>query len=380
MNKESKPSQIRAAIGPVKWCQYIVKAGYLTVGAMTIAHVVWYFAARKILAWPAEIYLWHYIIYPTIGLLSLNGIVDLLIRSSRVKLVTKEYMSLSLFLIFSFYLCLTHRIAAVLLGSFTLTIFASCIFTNIRITRWSFGMSSIALLLTSVKIYIEGEMDKDMIMEIFVTYYILLCSYFLAKALIRSGHDGLMVLMQYQNQQKSMEEQLKLDPFTGLYNKKTFEEWLPQLMEECKNSNICFSLAMIDVDNFKHVNDIYGHIEGDRVLLHLAHILNRNSNENIHTFRIGGDEFAIMFRGYCVKEAFKVCDNLRSIMDISLISDSNKVHVTFSCGLACMNLKHTNPIELLKAVDSALYTAKYNDRNKVVIYKGSVQCVNEVKN
>lgn len=49
-------------------------------------------------------------------------------------------------------------------------------------------------------------------------------------------------------------------------------------MEECRNSNSCFSLAMIDVNSFKRVNDIYGHTEGDRVLLNLAHILNINSN------------------------------------------------------------------------------------------------------
>ena len=214
------------------------------------------------------------------------------------------------------------------------------------------------MLLTGGKIYSEGKLDKDMIMEIFVAYSIMLCSYFLAKALIRSGHANLMALMQYQNQQKSMEEQLKLDPFTGLYNKKTFDQWLPQLMEGCRKSNLCLSLAIIDIDKFKHVNDVYGYTEGDRVLLHLAHILNSNSNDNILAFGIGGDEFAIIFKGYCVKEAYKICEGLRSIMDISLLNGLNKLQVTFSCGLACMNLNHTSPIKLLKATDSALYTAK----------------------
>ncbi len=378
--EEGKLSQIRATIGPIKWCQYIVIAGYLTVGAMALAHVVWYFAARKILAWPAEVYLWNYIIYPTIGLVSLTITADLLIRSNRVKLIAKEYISLSLFLIFSFYLCLTHRIASVLLATYSLTIFASCIFASIRITRWSFGMSSVALLLTGVKIYFEGKLDKDMIMQIFVAYHILITSYFLARALIRSGNDNLMILMEYQNQQKSMEEQLKLDPFTGLYNKKTFDEWLPQLMEESSNLNICLSLAILDVDKFKRINDVYGHAIGDKVLLHLAHILNSNKNENIYVFRIGGDEFAIIFKDYCVKEAYKVCDGMRSMMGSSMHHDADKIHVTFSCGLACMNLKYTSSIELIKAADSALYKAKNNDCNKVVISEGAGECVNQVKN
>ncbi|WP_313184753.1 GGDEF domain-containing protein [Lacrimispora sp.] len=380
MIKENKLSKIRVTIGPIRWCQYIVIAGYLTVGAMTLAHVVWYFAARRILAWPAEIYLWHYIIYPTIGFVLLTVTADLLTRSNRVQLIVKEYISLSLFLIFSLYLCLTHRIASVLLASYTLTIFASCIFANVRITRWSFGMSSIALLLTGVKLYFEGDLDKDMIMQIFVAYYILLSSYFLARALIRSGNDSLMMLIEYQNRQNSMEEQLKLDSFTGLYNKKTFDEWLPQLMEECKNSNKCLSLAMLDVDKFKRINDVYGHMAGDKALLRLAHILESNKNENIYVFRIGGDEFAIIFKDYCVKEAYKVCDGMRSMMGSSMHHDADKIHVTISCGLACMNLKYTSSIELIKAADSALYKAKNNDRNKVVISEGAGECVNQVRN
>lgn len=377
MEIENNASRIRDTSGPIKWCQYIVTASYLTVGAMTLAHIVWYFAARKILAWPADIYLFHYIIYPTIGLFSLTMVADLLIRSNHVQLIAKKYISLSLFLIFSFYLCLTHRLATVLLGSFSLSIFASCIFSNIRITRWTFCMSSFALLFTCFKIYLEGKLDGDMCMELFVSYDILLCSYLVAKALIRCGNDNLMALMYSQNQQLGMQEQLKLDPFTGLYNRKTFDDYLPQLMEECKRSNICLTVAMIDVDNFKRVNDVYGHAVGDRVLLHFACILNSNKNENIHAFRMGGDEFAIIFKDYCVYNAYKVCNGMRSILDSSLLDDVDSRNVTFSCGLACMNMQLTSPAEITKAADSALYTAKNNGRNKVLIYKDSIQCIKQ---
>lgn len=378
MKREDNASEIEDTSGPFKWCRYIVTAGYLTVGAMAMAHIIWYFAARKILAWPADVYLWNYIVYPTIGLFLLTLAADLLIRSDRVRLIAKECISLSLFLIFSFYLCLTHRIATVLLGSFSLSIFASCIFANIFITRLTFWMSSFSLMITGLKIYYEGKLDNDMIMEIFVAYCILLCSYLLAKALIKSGHDSLAALINSRNQQLCMQEQLKLDPFTGLYNKKTFDELLPQLMEECRNSNMCLSLAIIDVDDFKRVNDVYGHTTGDKTLLHLARILNSNRYESIYTFRIGGDEFAIIFKNYCVKEAYRVCDGMRSVMESSLLHDVGEIHVTFSCGLACMNLHDTKPIEILKAADSALYIAKRNNRNKVVVYEGSIQCVKEM--
>lgn len=175
-----------------------------------------------------------------------------------------------------------------------------------------------------------------------------------------------------------MQEQLKLDPFTGLPNRKTFDDCLPKLIEESQNSKICLSLAMIDVDHFKQVNDGYGHAVGDQVLLHLAQILKSNQTKNIHAFRIGGEEFAIIFEDYCVNEAYKICDGMRSIMESCSLHDvDNKIGVTFSCGLACMNLQDISPAELSKAADSALYTAKNHGRNKVVIYGGPAPCRNQ---
>lgn len=367
-NKNTVLDQPRTLMDPIKWCHYIVKAGYATVIVITLAHVVWFFAARKILAYPADIYLREYIILPFIGLSVLNLAADFLVRSHRLPLVAKEYISLSLFLLFSFYLCLTHNIASVLLGTFVLSVFASTVFSNIKLTRRIFLISNLALLSSGVKIYIEEQFDSRILMEIFVAWDMLLCSYLLAKVLIRYGQDNLVSLMHFYHQQQSMEEQLKLDLFTGLYNKNTFDDYLPKLMKECRDSNIPLFLAMIDVDHFKQVNDRYGHMVGDRVLLHLAQILKSNRTENLNVFRIGGEEFAILFKDYRMEDAYKICDGMRSIMESSSLHDVDKMSVTFSCGLACMNRQYTDPAEFAGAADSALYTAKRNGRNRIVVY------------
>ena len=375
-NKEFNPDQTRTYIKPLKWCHYIVNTGYATVVIITLAHVIWYFAAREVLAYPPDVYLLNYIVFPAIGLSAMNLAADFFVRSQRVTLVMKEYISLTLFLIFSLYLCLTHRIATVLLGAFVLSVFASTVFSNVKITRWTFLVSSLALLSCGAKIYLDGNSNSSTLMEIFVAWDMLLCSYLLAKVLIRYGRDNLVSLMHLYNQQQNMQEQLRLDLFTGLQNKKTFDDCLPKRIEECRSSNICLSLAVIDVDHFKRVNDVFGHAVGDRALLHLAQILKSNKTENISAFRIGGDEFAIIFKDYCVNEAYKICEGMRSIVESSSLHDvDKKINITFSCGLACMNLKHTSHEELLKAADSALYKAKSNYRNRVEVYDGSVQCV-----
>ena len=185
----------KALIDLNTWCRYIVNVGHATAVLIILAHVIWYFAARSVLAWPPDIYLRNYIVLPAIGFFALNLLVDRFVRSARFPLPLKEFLSLSLFIIFSLYLTMTHDIAKVLLCSYFLPIFASTIFSNVKITRWIFFMSIVAVLMSGVKIYFEGELDSSTFMEIFVVCFMFLCAYLLAKVLIRYSHDNLAALM-----------------------------------------------------------------------------------------------------------------------------------------------------------------------------------------
>lgn len=355
-------------IEPIKLCRYIVDIGYITAAFIILAHVIWYFAAQTILAHSTDVYLWDYIILPAIGLFALTFLTDLFVRSPRLSLVVKEYLSLTLFVIFSLYLSMTHDIARVLLASFILPIFASTIFLNVKITRWIFWISNLAVSLVGVKLYFSGELDSNIIMQIFVVFFMFLCSYLLSEILIKYGHYNLTTLIHFDNRQQNMQVQLKLDPFTGLNNKKTFDENLPKLMEECRNDQKFISLAMIDIDSFKSVNDLYGHAMGDRVLLYLSQTLQKVQNENIQAFRIGGDEFSILFKDCNTEETYKICESMRTQMASCPIRAIDKKHVTISCGVVCIDPQNAS-LEMFKnTADSALYEAKNSGRNQVVIY------------
>jgi len=359
-------------VNPIKWCHCIVNVGYIISALIIMAHVIWYFAARSILAHPPDVYLRDYIILPAIGLFGLVVFVDLLVRSPRFSLLVKEAVSISLIIAISFYLCLTHVIAKVLLGSFILPIFASTIFANVKLTRWMFWASSLAVLLIGVIYYSSGKLDGDMIMQIFVACFMLICSFQLARILIRHSHDNLETLTNFDNKHQYMQEQLKLDPFTGLYNRKTFDDYLPKFMEECQDENVLISMAMIDVDNFKYVNDLYGHPMGDRVLLYLSRILRKVQDEKIHAFRMGGDEFSVLFKGFDAEKSSWVCESLRAQMESCPLRATDGKRITFSCGVVCINPKNVDPEMFTKAADSALYAAKNSGRNKVMIYENTI--------
>ncbi|MFA6893858.1 MAG: GGDEF domain-containing protein [Synergistaceae bacterium] len=375
MDKDIDCERDKEYIEPIRWCRYIVNTGYATAALMILAHVIWYFAARSVLARSPDDYLRNYIVLPAIGLFALTFFADLFVRSHRFSLVSKEYLSLTLFVIFSFYLSLTHDIARVLLASFILPIFASTIFLNVKITRWIFWISSLAVLLVGVKIYLSGKLDSNMLMQIFVVCFMFLCSYLLAKVLILYGRDNLRTLMLFDNKQQNMQEQLKLDPFTGLNNRKTFDDYLPRLVEKCQNTQKSLSLAIIDIDHFKSVNDLCGHAMGDRVILYLSQTLKNIQNENIRAFRIGGDEFSILFEGCSTEETYRICEAVRTQMESCPLRTANDERVTLSCGVVCTDPENAD-LEMLKnAADSALYAAKNNGRNQVVIYNDLVPSV-----
>lgn len=358
----------RSYIEPIKWCRYIVNTGYATAAIIILAQVIWYFAARNVLASPPDVYLRNYVVLPAIGLFALTLFSDLFIRSPRFSLVSKEYMSLAVFIIFSSYLSLTHNIARVLLASFILPIFASTVFSNVKMTRWMFWISTLAVLLVGVKIYFSGKLDINILMQIFVVCFMFLCSYLLAKVLILYGHDNLATMMQFDDKHQNMEEQLKLDPFTGLNNRKTFDDQLPKLLEECRNAQKFISLAMIDVDHFKGVNDLYGHPVGDRVLIYLSHALKKIQTKNIRAFRMGGDEFSILFKDCDPEETYRICEALRIQMGSCPLRTADEKRVTLSCGAVSIEPVNSDPEMLIKAADSALYTAKNSGRDRVVVF------------
>ncbi len=108
------------------------------------------------------------------------------------------------------------------------------------------------------------------------------------------------------------------------------------------------------------MNDLFGHF---------SQILKNNHAENIHAFRIGGDEFAVLFRDCDAKETYRICETIRAQMESASFQDIDQKGVTISCGVVCKILKHPGLEELIKAADSALYTAKSKGRNQVVVYE-----------
>lgn len=158
------------------------------------------------------------------------------------------------------------------------------------------------------------------------------------------------------------------DALTGLFNRRQFNEVLEQTIHSIDHASDGLALLMIDLDEFKPVNDVHGHDAGDEVLREIAHRLASQARSNDTVARLGGDEFAILCPNLTTKEkATQLCQRLSSsIQQPITLENASTVSVNASIGIAFYP-DHANEIDdLLQAADKAMYQAKAMGRGRCV--------------
>jgi two-component system, cell cycle response regulator len=157
------------------------------------------------------------------------------------------------------------------------------------------------------------------------------------------------------------------DPLTNLYNRRFFSEVLENEMQRAKRLRTSLSLIILDVDKYKEINDLYGHQEGDKVLIAVAEKLHGALRTYDVASRYGGDEFVLLLPATALPGALEVAERLRaSVNSISFLPPLEGVSVTVSQGVATFPTEQINSVDsLFYQADYALYQAKQNGRNRV---------------
>jgi diguanylate cyclase (GGDEF)-like protein len=159
------------------------------------------------------------------------------------------------------------------------------------------------------------------------------------------------------------------DDLTGLPNRRAFDDALASEIERSKRYGTGVGLVILDLDNFKAVNDTYGHQQGDIVLREVARVLRETSREIDHPARYGGEELAVVVPGTDLDGTFNFAERMRErIGDLRIprMDGSGAITVTTSCGVAAVPPAAADEGTLLAAADAALYEAKRSGKNKSV--------------
>ena len=161
--------------------------------------------------------------------------------------------------------------------------------------------------------------------------------------------------------QKKLEEQAIKDELTNAFNRKSYNEKIKEHIEIFKRYDRFFCVALLDIDNFKDINDTFGHDIGDDVLIELCNTIRENLRSTDELFRIGGEEFIILYPETSIENAHTSIEKIRELLKEKTILEDRKV--TISIGLTQIH-KEDDEKSIFKRVDEYMYFSKNNGKDK----------------
>lgn len=175
--------------------------------------------------------------------------------------------------------------------------------------------------------------------------------------------------------QKTAQDELNYqaahDSLTGLINRREFETRVSKVLSEMKNSgnNVCHAICCLDLDQFKVVNDTFGHVVGDELLQQIGQLLQTTVRNSDTLARLGGDEFGVLLKHCTLEEAQNIAYGiLNKVLNYQFLWKGKIFKIGVSIGLAAITKDSANFMDLFRQADAACYLAKDRGRNRIHIY------------
>ncbi|AZR74595.1 hypothetical protein BBF96_15160 [Anoxybacter fermentans] len=182
---------------------------------------------------------------------------------------------------------------------------------------------------------------------------------------------GIFSQLNIQNKLKIESHRANTDALTGLFNRRALTSWWQRVFPQILNTNKTLSVLMIDIDDFKKINDAYGHDVGDKVLKSVAGTIKKCIRRSDFVYRFGGEEFIVLLPESDINNAKKIAERVR--LAINKIKISQIKDISVSIGVSGLNscvLERSDDIpgELIRQADIAMYVAKREGKNRIWIY------------
>ena len=160
-----------------------------------------------------------------------------------------------------------------------------------------------------------------------------------------------------------MERESNIDPLTKAHNRRVLIKDLEELLNFGKDTDLDMHLVMFDADDFKQINDSFGHIAGDKTLIFLSKLIQNSLRRGTRIYRYGGEEFVVILNRTSRDEAIKVVDRIiKETSDSKLLYKNHDIHLTLSAGI-CSHQHPMSADDILDKADKALYEAKRSGKN-----------------
>ena len=264
-------------------------------------------------------------------------------------------------------LSLVHYIFIPAMVATVATIFFSSAFGNRGITAVFTVLSVLVAIISMIEFYQEHVFSDFYFYGTLITLiFFIVVSGLLTGALNKHTYHLLLSISDSYIKQENLSGELLIEPMTGLYNRRAYNERVEMVTENCAATGERAYIAIFDIDHFKQVNDTYGHGNGDIVLKALANMLKNKTKDVGQVFRYGGEEFVIIFSDDEQKNILTLIEDIRTGFRCNRFNFMNKDGITVSCGLAEYK-KGESSQSWFNRADAALYEAKETGRNKTIV-------------
>lgn len=192
---------------------------------------------------------------------------------------------------------------------------------------------------------------------------------------LEKAHEQLQEkIKQIEGLQVELREQAVRDPLTGLFNRRYLKETLEREVSRAKRWKLPIGIMIMDIDEFKNVNDHYGHSAGDRMLQAMGELLKANIRAEDIVCRYGGEEFVVVMPGASLNVAYQRAQLIRAKFEkLRIPFEGEELQATVSLGVAAYPVHGSDGEDALIRADRALYQAKQAGRNRVVAYQSGTK-------
>lgn len=245
-----------------------------------------------------------------------------------------------------------------------ITLIGLCNFSTWKMRfNWAYFLCVLSFLYAFMAVFFAHI--HDAIPGIFVPFANIVIVYFMR--LYQMRNEQFIIALE--SKQTQLEQIIYRDLLTGLPNRKMIVEQLNLMIGRAVKEKLGFSVVFIDLDNFKQINDIYGHDIGDKFLITIAETMQKYCNELDLLGRLGGDEFILIIqRNMTESEVYKYIDGLRKLLSEEVLINDCRSTSSASFGIASFPHDGNDAMELLKYADTAMYNAKNQGKNAITFF------------
>jgi diguanylate cyclase (GGDEF)-like protein len=280
----------------------------------------------------------------------------------------KNYAVLTMVSLMAAVITFIHYDVGAILTVFIIPVFLTVLFGKKKMTGVITALNSLLLVLSAIHSAVASD-SVFFYLNVAVAFTLMVSAFLISYVLIEYNKANSDYIYASYRTQVSLNEQAQNDSLTGLYNQKTFQSLLKDSIEKAKSLKSPMSLAIIDLDDFKEINDTFGHLEGDQVLIHFTNLLKQQfADGEAYISRYGGDEFAIIFPKASKELAYLKLEALRQRCKQLPQSQVRAGEISFSSGISYYMEGDMNETLLFHQADSALYRAKDNGKSQTVVY------------